>query len=102
MLRRFLKWIFLRYKAIFFQEAQNIQGFLFLLFKPINTNQKWSKGEKKLILKHLKRLSLYIPALIIFTLPGGSLMLPLLAEILDRRKTRRLTTIPSPNIKPNP
>lgn len=99
MLRRFLKWLIKRYKAIFFQEAQNIQGFLYLLFKPINTDQKWTKEEKQLILKHLKRLSLYIPVLIIFTLPGGSLMLPILAEILDRRKTRRLPNYSSPNLK---
>lgn len=91
MLRRFLKWLILRYKGIFFQEAQNLQGFLYLLFKPINTNQRWEKEEKKLLIKYLKRLSFYIPVLVIFTLPGGSLMLPLLAEILDRRKTRRLT-----------
>lgn len=101
MFRRFLKWLILRYKLIFFQEAQNIQGFLYLLFKPINTNQKWTREEKQLILKNLKRLSLYVPGLIIFTLPGGSLMLPLLAEILDRRKTRRLITIPSTNNKIN-
>lgn len=92
MVRRFLKWLILRYKEIFFQEAQNMQGFLYLLFKPINTNQEWNKEEKRLLLKHLKRLSFYVPGLFIFTLPGGSLMLPLLAEILDRRKTRRFST----------
>ncbi len=77
-----------------------MQGFLYLLFKPINTNQNWTKEEKQVLLKYLRRISLYVPVLIIFTLPGGSLMLPLLAEILDRRKTRRLTSPSSlPQIK---
>jgi len=30
-----------------------------------------------------------IPAVAIFSLPGGSFLLPILAEVLDRRKTRR-------------
>ncbi|MBU1208107.1 MAG: hypothetical protein KKH04_14450 [Proteobacteria bacterium] len=31
---------------------------------------------------------------LIFTLPGGSLLLPILAEILDRRKKRRIENTP--------
>jgi hypothetical protein len=54
---------------------------------------KWTKEEKEQIKNHLKRLSLYIPILFIFVLPGGSLMLPFLAEILDRRKTRRIAKV---------
>jgi hypothetical protein len=30
-----------------------------------------------------------VPVIIVFLLPGGSLMLPFLAEVLDRRKTIR-------------
>ncbi|MBM4333421.1 MAG: hypothetical protein FJ117_19745 [Deltaproteobacteria bacterium] len=67
-----------------------MQGFLQLLFKQRNTELKWQKEEKEQLKNHLKRLSLYVPILIIFTLPGGSLLLPVLAEILDRRKTRRI------------
>ena len=73
-------------QELIFNEAQHIQGFLQLLFKPRNTDLKWQKEEKQQLKNHLKRLSLYMPILIIFTLPGGSLLLPILAEILDRRK----------------
>jgi hypothetical protein len=41
----------------------------------------------------LKNLSKIIPALIIFLLPGGSFLLPILADVLDRRKTRRIPQI---------
>jgi NhaP-type Na+/H+ or K+/H+ antiporter len=39
---------------------------------------------------HLKNISKIIPAVVVFSLPGGSFLLPVLAEALDRRKTRRL------------
>ena len=71
-----------------------MQGFLQLLFKQRNTDQKWTKEEKKQIKDQLKRLSLYLPIIIIFLLPGGSLLLPILAEILDRRKMRRIPSAP--------
>lgn len=60
-----------------------------LLMKHRNTQHSWTKGEKKLLRAHLWRLSSFIPALIIFCLPGGSLLFPSLAEILDRRKNKQ-------------
>ena len=30
-----------------------------------------------------------VPVIVIFILPGGTILLPLLAEILDRRKKKR-------------
>ena len=94
MIRLFLKRLILKNKELIFNEAQHIQGFLQLLFKPRNTDLKWQKEEKQQLKNHLKRLSLYMPILIIFTLPGGSLLLPILAEILDRRKKRRIPSTP--------
>ena len=94
MIRLFLKRLILKNKELIFNEAQHIQGFLQLLFKPRNTDLKWQKKEKQQLKNHLKRLSLYVPILIIFTLPGGSLLLPILAEILDRRKKRRIPSTP--------
>lgn len=79
----------IKHKALFFQEAQRMSGFLYLLMKQRNTDEKWTPEEKKEIKRNLKILAMYIPILIIFLLPGGSLLLPLLAEIMDRRKTRR-------------
>ena len=89
MIRFFIKRLILKNKDLIFSEAQQFQGFLHLFFKPRNTDLKWTKAEKQQIKNYLKRLSLYVPILIIFALPGGSLLLPVLAEILDRRKTRR-------------
>jgi hypothetical protein len=93
-LRFLLKRFILKHKELIFSEAQQMQGFLQLLFKQRNTDQKWTREEKKELKEHLKRLSLYIPMIIIFILPGGSLMLPVFAEILDRRKTRRIPSAP--------
>jgi hypothetical protein len=93
MIRFFLKRLILKNKELILTEAQQFQGFLHLLFKQRNTNLKWTKEERQQIKNYLKRLSLYVPILIVFALPGGSLMLPVLAEILDRRKTRRMAQV---------
>jgi len=90
VIRFILKKLILKNKELIFREARHFQGFLHLLFKQRNSNLKWTKEEKAQIMKHLKHLSFSVPVLIIFFLPGGSLMLPLLAEILDRRKIRRM------------
>jgi hypothetical protein len=89
VVRTFLKSMLNKHKALFFQEAQRISGFLYLLMKQRNTDEKWTAEEKKEIKRQLKILAMYIPILIIFLLPGGSLLLPFLAEVMDRRKTRR-------------
>jgi hypothetical protein len=34
-------------------------------------------------------MSKMVPVIVIFILPGGTILLPILAEILDRRKKRR-------------
>jgi hypothetical protein len=89
MLRFVLKRLISKNKKLIFQEAQHIQGFLVLLFKERNTDTKWTKEEREQLKSYLKRLSAYVPVIILFLLPGGSLLLPVLAEILDRRKQRR-------------
>lgn len=66
-----------------------VQGLMQLLMKSRNTGRPWTFEEKLKIKLHLFKLSLLIPALIVFLLPFGSLMLPLLAEVLDRRKSVR-------------
>jgi len=101
MLKFFLKSLILKNRDLIFQEAQQMQGFLVLLFKQRNTDLEWTPEEKEQIKKHLKRLSAYVPVILIFILPGGSLLLPLLAEILDRRKKRRIAN-PEPSPSPSP
>lgn len=71
-------------------EAVQINGFMKLLMKPRNEDTGWTKEEKAQIRKHLKRLSCYVPVLIVFLLPFGSFLIPVLAEILDRRKNKRM------------
>jgi len=93
MIRFFLKRLILKNRDLIFREAQQFQGFLQLFFKPRNTDAEWTKEEKEQVKNYLKRLSLYVPILIIFVLPGGSLLLPILAEILDRRKRRRAAPV---------
>lgn len=93
MIRFFLKSLILKNRDLIFSEAQRFQGFLQLFFKQRNTDLKWAKEEKQQIKNYLKRSSLYVPILIIFVLPGGALLLPILAEILDRRKGRRAAPV---------
>jgi hypothetical protein len=102
MIRAFFKNQLLKHKALFFQEAQRISGFLYLLMKQRNTGEKWTPEERKEIKKQLKILAMYIPILLIFLLPGGSLLLPFLAEVMDRRKVSRRpqVQIPPPAISP--
>jgi len=98
VIRAFLKSLLIKHKALFFQEAQRISGFLYLLMKQRNTDEKWTPEEKQEIKRHLKVMAMYIPILLIFLLPGGSLLLPFLAEVMDRRKTRRLPPAPVPSL----
>jgi hypothetical protein len=47
MIRLFLKRLILKNKVLIFNEGQQIQGLLQLLFKQRNTELKWDKEEKK-------------------------------------------------------
>ena len=70
-------------------EVLSIRGLIQLLMKIRNTDEKWTREEKKEIKSNLRNIAKIIPAVAIFCLPGGSLLLPILAEALDRRKARR-------------
>jgi len=76
-------------RTMILDEAHKIGGFMHLLMKPRNTGKSWTSEERRLLRMHLKRLSYYVPIMIIFVLPFGSLLIPVLAEILDRRGTHR-------------
>jgi len=76
-------------KEAILMEVLAITGLMQLLMKIRNTDEKWTIEEKKEIKRHLKNIAKIIPAVVIFVLPGGSFLLPLLAEVLDRRKIRR-------------
>ena len=70
-------------------EVLAIKGLMQLLMKTRNTDEKWTREEKKEIKSHLKNIAKIMPAIALFSLPGGSFLLPVLAEVLDRRKIRR-------------
>ena len=70
-------------------EVLAVKGLMALLMKNRNTGEKWTRDEKMEIKNHLRILSQVVPVLVVFLLPGGSFLLPFLAEVLDRRKKRR-------------
>ena len=78
-----------RNRELILRESRFLKGFLSLLFKQRNVGEKWTKEEKGQLNIQVKHLAGYIPVLIIFAVPGGSLLLPLLAMVIDRRGKRR-------------
>jgi hypothetical protein len=89
MMKKYFKRLILVNKEAILMEVLAIKGLMQLLMKIRNTDEKWTIEEKKEIKRHLKNIAKIIPAVLIFVLPGGSFLLPMLAEILDRRKIRR-------------
>ena len=73
------------------EEVQNVQGFMQLLMRPRN-GLPWSQADKQALLIRLRQMGKSLPYLVLFTIPGGTLMLPLLAWFLDRRKRRQQRT----------
>jgi hypothetical protein len=93
MIKKYLKRLIITNKEAILMEVLSIRVLMQLLMKTRNTDEKWTREEKTEIKTHLKNIAKIIPAIAIFSLPGGSfllpILLPMLAEALDRRKTRR-------------
>ena len=89
MMKKYFKRLILVNKEAILMEVLAVKGLMQLLMKILNTDEKWTTEEKKEIKRHLKNIAKIIPAVAIFVLPGGSLLLPILAEALDRRRVRR-------------
>jgi len=90
MIKNYVKRLIIINKEAILMEVLAIRGLMQLLMKIRNTDEKWTRQEKKEMKRHLKNIAKIIPAVALFSLPGGSLLLPILAEVLDRRKVRRL------------
>jgi hypothetical protein len=88
MVREFLKRRIAVNRGLIIQESRQFSDFMGLLMKGRNTGVPWTGEETIRIRRHLIRLILYVPVLAVFILPFGSLLLPVLAEALDRRKRR--------------
>jgi hypothetical protein len=89
MLNKFFRRLILRNKHLILFEAQGARDFMDLLMKHRNTDIPWSQEEIKQLKSYLVHMSFYIPCLMIFLLPGGQFLLPVLAEVLDRRSKKR-------------
>ena len=76
-------------KELILGEARQMDGFVQLLMKQRNTGTKWTHTEKAQLKRYLSRLVIYAPILCIFLLPAGFFLIPLLAEVVDRRKRSR-------------
>lgn len=80
-------------KRLWLQAVLGVQGLMQLLMKERN-GARWTPEDRVLIRRHLRTLGGLVPFLALFALPGGSLLLPLLAWFLDRRKGRIRPVLP--------
>jgi len=90
LIKKYLKRLIVINKQAILMEVLSIKGLMQLLMKIRNTDEKWTREEKKEIRMHLRNIAKIVPTIAFLSLPGGSFLLPILAEALDRRKTRRL------------
>jgi hypothetical protein len=70
------------------QEVLQVRGLMPLLMKPRN-GYRWTREEKRELVRMLRSLYSVSPYLLTLALPGSVLFLPLLAWWLDRRRVRR-------------
>ena len=89
MIKKYLKRLVIINKDAILMEVLALKGLMQLLMKSRNTDEKWTREEKTEMKRHLRNIAKIIPAVAIFSLPGGSFLLPILAEALDRRRVRR-------------
>ena len=80
-------------------EMVQVRGLMPLLMKPRN-KQKWSEADLRELRVHLQRLTKLSPYVIVFVMPGGFAMLPVLAWWLDRRRQRARPPVP-PAVSPD-
>jgi hypothetical protein len=77
-----------RFTAPIRHEVAGMQGFMQLLMKPRN-GVPWTAEDRLALRVYFKRLARSLPSLAIFALPGGMLLLPAFAYLMDRRRRRR-------------
>jgi len=89
VLKRILRPMLERYRDLLYAEADTMRGFMALLMKPRNTGIPWTQEEIRRLKLHIRHLARYVPFFVIFLLPFGTLLLPAMAEVLDRRRISR-------------
>jgi len=76
-----------------YAEAVHLEGFVTLLMKRRNGGD-WNADDKIALRGHLKALGKSLPVIGLFALPGGLILVPVLAMILDRRSRPRVAGKP--------
>lgn len=74
-----------REKRHVLDELAKVQGLIPLVMK-LRHRQQWTRAEKVLLRRHIRRVSRLSPYLLLVLAPGGLLALPALAWWLDRRR----------------
>ena len=82
-----------RERKALLSEMVQVSGLMPLLMKPRN-KQKWGDADLRELHVHLRRLTRLSPYIVVFVMPGGFAMLPVLAWWLDRRRNRPESTEP--------
>jgi hypothetical protein len=68
-----------------FARLSRLEGFVRVLMKPRN-GQPWSPQDRLLLRAEMRAAARWVPAFLVFLLPGGMLLLPVYAWALDRRR----------------
>ncbi len=79
--------LFLPMKSLLLDEALQVEGFMRILMKRRN-GSPWTTEERRALAGHLNSMAKAVPALLIFSLPGGIILLPILAWFIDRRQDK--------------
>lgn len=88
-MRRLFAGMIARHRKLILEQVLAIAGLMHLLMKVRNTGVPWTDHELARIRAHLRRIARLVPLFLVFLLPGGLLLLPILTEVLDRRSARR-------------
>ena len=88
-----------RERKALLSEMVQVKGLMPLLMKPRN-KQKWSDADLQELRVHIQRLTKLSPYIVVFVMPGGFAMLPVLAWWLDRRRQRNRVPPPASNMPP--
>ena len=96
MLKTFIRRSIEKHRALILHEVQHLNGFMALLMKQRNSGTRWSTEEKVRLKGYIGQLLMRIPVLIVFIMPGGFFLVPVLAEILDRRRAMRVADALTP------
>ena len=89
MLKEFLKRRLASHRNLILSHVLAIQGLMRLLMKVRNTGEPWTPEEWREIRSHLWSIARLVPILVVFLLPGTVFLLPILTEVLDRRRVSR-------------